>query len=51
MTHLQDFSIDASQTEDTYRRRRVGIHKLRLLRLRDFQNGLNFRAAEKKGRS
>lgn len=27
----------------TWRRRRVGIHKLRLLRWGDFQNGLNFR--------
>jgi hypothetical protein len=35
-------------SQSTYWRRRVGIHKLRLLRLGDFQNGLNFRAAEDK---
>ena len=39
--------MDASQIENTYWRRRVGIQKLRLLRLGDFQNGLNFRAAKK----
>lgn len=47
--NTDSFTVFLGRQKSTYRRGGAGVHKLGLLRLGDFQNGLNFRAVEVKG--
>lgn len=45
--NTDSFTVFLGRHKSTYRRGGIGVHKLGLLRLGDFQNGLNFGAVER----